>query len=61
MRAFFDDEMNARTPTASAGARASTRPQQQAVVSRYEAALDRIEREGYHCAALLRRNYERGG
>jgi hypothetical protein len=33
--------------------------QQRAVVARYEAALDRIEREGYHCAALLRRNYER--
>ena len=34
--------------------------QQDAVVARYEAALDLIEREGYHCAALLRRNYERG-
>ena len=33
--------------------------QQQAVVARYEGALDRIEREGYHCASLLRTNYER--
>jgi hypothetical protein len=29
------------------------------VIERYEVALERIEREGYHCATLLRRNYER--
>jgi len=29
------------------------------ITARYEATLDRIEREGYHCAALLRRSYER--
>ena len=29
------------------------------ITARYEATLDRLEREGYHCAPLLRRSYER--
>jgi hypothetical protein len=35
-------------------------PESQAdIVRRYEAELDRLEAEGYHCAAVLRRSYER--
>jgi len=33
--------------------------EQDEITARYEATLDRIEREGYHCAPLLRRSYER--
>ena len=29
------------------------------ITAHYEATLDRLEREGYHCAAVLRRSYER--
>ncbi len=33
--------------------------EQDEITARYEATLDRIEREGYHCAPLLRRSYQR--
>ena len=33
--------------------------EQDEITARYEATLDRLEREGYHCAPLLRRSYER--
>ena len=59
MRAFFDDEMNAQNAHRERWREGLGEEQQQAVVARYEGALDRIEREGYHCAALLRTNYER--
>ncbi len=59
MRAFFDEEMNAQNAHRERWRDGLDEARQQAVVTRYEAALDRIEREEYHCAALLRRNYER--
>ncbi len=59
MRAFFDNEMNAQNAHRERWREGLDGAQQQAVVVRYERALDRIEREGYHCAALLRTNYER--
>jgi Sulfotransferase family len=59
MRAFFDGEMNAQNAHRERWREGLGEAQQQAVIKRYEAALERIEREGYHCAALLRTNYER--
>jgi hypothetical protein len=60
MRAFFDQQMNAQNAHRERWREGLDEAQQQAVVDRYEGALDRIEREGYHCADLLRTNYERG-
>jgi hypothetical protein len=59
MRAFFEAEMSA-----SAAHRERWRegldPESQAdIVRRYEEALERLEAEDYHCAAVLRRSYER--
>ena len=59
MRAFFDTEMNAENAHRERWREGLDEAQQAAVVARYEAALDRIEREGYHCATLLRTSYER--
>ena len=59
MRAFFDGDMNAENAHRERWREGLSDAQQAAVVTRYEAALERIEREGYHCAGLLRRNYER--
>jgi hypothetical protein len=59
MRSFFDAEMNAENAHRERWREGLSEEQQAAVVARYEMALDRIEREGYHCAAILRANYER--
>jgi len=59
MRAFFDRDMNAENAHRERWREDLDEAQQAAVVARYEQALDRIEHEDYHCAALLRRNYER--
>ena len=59
MREFFDEQMNASNAHRERWREGLSEPEQAAVVARYEQALDRIEREGYHCAELLRRNYER--
>ncbi len=59
MRAFFDTNMNAQNAHRERWREGLDEAQQRAVVACYEAALDRIEREGYHCAQLLRTNYER--
>lgn len=59
MRAFFEEDMNAENAHRERWREDLSEAQQDAVVARYEQALERIEREGYHCAALLRRNYER--
>ena len=59
VREFFEGEMNAQNAHRERWREGLDEAQQQAVIDRYEAALERIEREGYHCAALLRRNYER--
>lgn len=59
MRAFFDGEMNAGNAHRERWREGLEASEQRAVVAGYEAALGRIEAEGYHCAELLRRNYER--
>ncbi len=59
MRAFFEAEMNAGAAHLERW-REGLDPESQAdIVRRYEAELDRLEAEDYHCAAVLRRSYER--
>jgi Sulfotransferase family len=59
IRAYFDREMTAEAANRERW-RAGLSPGEQAeVTAHYEATLARLEREGYHCAALLRRVYER--
>ena len=59
MRSFFEGEMNAENAHRDRWREGLTDAEQAAVVERYEEALSKIERENYHCAALLRQNYER--
>jgi hypothetical protein len=59
MRAFFDREMNAGAAHRERWREGLDAEDQAAVDTAYRAALDRIEREGYSCAAVLRRSYER--
>ena len=58
MRAFFEDEMSADGRTQGAVARGAEPEQQDGLVLEYEKTLDRLEREGFHCAPELRRAYE---
>jgi len=59
MRAFFESDMNAENAHRERWREGLSEAEQAAVVARYEQALEQIEREGYHCAELLRTNYER--
>jgi len=59
MRLFFEGEMNAESAHRERWREGLTDAEQAAVIERYEQALSKIEREDYHCAALLRKNYER--
>ena len=59
MREFFDREMTAGAAHQGRWREGLGPAEQREVTARYEATLDRLEREGYHCAALLRRSYER--
>ena len=59
MRAFFENEMNARNAHRERWREGLTDAEQHAVIERYEQALSKIEADDYHCAALLRTNYER--
>jgi hypothetical protein len=61
MRSFFDAEMNADAAHRERWRDGRTEAEQEALVSAYAAALDRIEAEGFHCAALLRRSFDRAG
>ena len=60
MRRFFDEEMNADAAHRDRWREGHTEAEQAAILEAYEEALGRIEREGFHCAELLRRSYERG-
>lgn len=59
MRQFFDDEMNADAAHRERWRKGLDDDDQAAIVSLYEATLHRLEDEGYHCAPVLRRSYER--
>jgi hypothetical protein len=59
MREFFDAEMNADAAHRDRWREGVTEVQQAEVVAHYEATLERLEGEDYHCAPALRRAYER--
>ena len=59
MRGFFDREMNAGAAHRERWRQGHDEAEQAAITAAYALALERIEREGYHCAELLRRSFER--
>ena len=59
MREFFEGEMTPEAANRGRWRQGLDPAEQREVTARYEATLDRLEREGYHCAALLRRAYDR--
>ena len=58
MRAFFEDEMSASAAHKERWREGLAPEQQEDLVLEYEKTLDRLEREGFHCAPELRRAYE---
>ena len=61
MRSFFDERMNADAAHRERWREGHTEAEQEAIAVAYEEALARIESEGFHCAPLLRRSFERPG
>jgi hypothetical protein len=59
MRAFFEAEMTADAAHRERWREGLDAGAQADIVRRYETELDRLEAEGYHCAPVLRRAYER--
>jgi Sulfotransferase family len=59
MREFFDTEMNADAAHRERWRKGLSEDEQAEIVALYEQTLDRLEAEGYHCAPVLRRSYER--
>jgi hypothetical protein len=59
MREFFEREMNADAAHRERWREGLDTAAQAEITSVYEGTLDRLEREGYHCAPALRRSYER--
>jgi hypothetical protein len=59
MRTFFDSEMSADAAHRERWRNGLSEAEQAEIVRLYEAALERLEAEGYHCAPVLRRSYER--
>jgi hypothetical protein len=56
---FFDTEMNADAAHRERWREGLDDAAQAEVTRVYEATLERLEREGYHCAPVLRRSYDR--
>lgn len=59
MRQFFEHEMSASAAHKERWREGLSPDRQAALVQEYEKTLDRLEREGFHCAPQLRRAYER--
>ncbi len=59
MREFFELRMTAQAANIGRWRDGLDATEQREVNAHYEATLSRLEREDYHCAALLRRTYER--
>lgn len=59
LREFFDSEVSAEAANRERWRAGLGATEQEVVVRRYEEALREVEREGFHCAAVLRRSYER--
>lgn len=58
MREFFEHEMSASAAHRERWREGLDDAQQAALAREYEKALDRLEREHFHCAGVLRRAYE---
>ncbi|MCB0866983.1 MAG: sulfotransferase [Solirubrobacterales bacterium] len=58
MRAFFDEEMSATNAHKERWRQGLSEDAQRSLVRDYERTLERLEREGFHCAPQLRRAYE---
>ncbi|MGH2951707.1 MAG: sulfotransferase [Solirubrobacterales bacterium] len=59
VRDFFTEEMSAEAANRERWREGLDEAAQAEVAAHYEATLERLEREGYHCAPALRRAYER--
>jgi len=59
MRGFFDGEITTEAAHLERWSDGLGAAERREVNARYAATLDRLEREGYHCATVLRRSYER--
>jgi hypothetical protein len=59
MREFFEQEMDAHAAHRERWRVGLDDSAQDQVTRVYDATVDRLEREGYHCAPVLRRSYER--
>jgi hypothetical protein len=59
MRAFFETEMNADAAHRERWRKGLDEAEQERITDLYETTLQRLEAEGYHCAPVLRRSYER--
>jgi hypothetical protein len=58
MREFFESSMTAEAANRGRWREGLDADEQREVTAHYEATLARLEREGYHCAPLLRRTFE---
>jgi hypothetical protein len=59
MREFFDTEMTADAAHRERWRKGLAEAEQERITDLYEHTLERLEAEDYHCAAVLRRSYER--
>jgi hypothetical protein len=59
MREFFEAEMNADAAHRERWRKGLSEAEQEQITDLYETTLERLESEGYHCAPVLRRSYER--
>lgn len=59
MRRFFDEEMTADAAHKERWREGLEPEEQEALEREYGRTLDRLEREGFHCASHLRRDFER--
>ena len=59
MREFFESEMNADAAHRERWRKGLDEAEQERITDLYERTLERLDAEGYHCAPVLRRSYER--
>jgi len=59
MREFFETEMNADAAHRERWRKGLTEAEQEQIIELYEATLKGLSEEGYHCATVLQRSYER--
>jgi len=59
MREFFESEMSSDAAHRERWRDGLSEDEQRTIVDLYEATLTQLETEGYHCAPVLRRSYER--